>query len=64
MLRSTDTQSNGAWHTVHAVRSERYASGGPAVVIALSDGGPALRLHAAEPLTVRALAPAGRLGSP
>ncbi|WP_371602834.1 ATP-binding protein [Streptomyces sp. NBC_01220] len=54
----------GAWHTVRAVRSERYASGGPAVAIALSGGGPALRLHAAEPLTVRALAPAGRVGSP
>ncbi|MEE4494571.1 ATP-binding protein [Streptomyces sp. BE230] len=43
----------GDWHTVRAVRSERYASGGLAVVIVLSDGGPALRLHAAEPLTVR-----------
>lgn len=44
----------GAWRTVRAVRSERFASGGPAVVIVLDDGGPALRLHAAEPLTVRA----------
>ncbi|MGN5630429.1 ATP-binding protein [Streptomyces sp. AC154] len=43
----------GAWHTVRAVWSERFASGGPAVVITLDDGGPALRLHAAEPLTVR-----------
>lgn len=43
----------GAWTTVRAVRSERYASGGPAVVIVLDDGGPALRLHAAELLTVR-----------
>ncbi|MFI6651650.1 ATP-binding protein [Streptomyces sp. NPDC050529] len=49
----------GGWHTVRAVRSERYASGGLAVVIVLSDGGPALRLHAAEPLTVRTAAPAG-----
>ncbi|WP_326672460.1 ATP-binding protein [Streptomyces sp. NBC_01257] len=51
----------GAWHTVRAVRSERYASGGPAVVIVLSDGGPALRLHAAEPLTVRTAAAADPL---
>lgn len=43
----------GAWHTVRAVRSERYAPGGLAVVIVLDDGGPALRLHAAEPLAVR-----------
>lgn len=43
----------GTWHTVRAVRSERYASGGLAVVIILDDGGPALRLHAAELLTVR-----------
>ncbi|MGW2655795.1 ATP-binding protein [Streptomyces sp. NPDC001478] len=44
----------GAWHTVRTVRSERYASGGLAVIVVLDDGGPALRLHAAEPLTVRA----------
>ncbi|MGC5397542.1 ATP-binding protein [Streptomyces sp. DT20] len=43
----------GAWHTVRAVRSERYASGGLAVIVVLDDGGPALRLHAAELLTVR-----------
>ncbi|MFJ2703065.1 ATP-binding protein [Streptomyces sp. NPDC087428] len=43
----------GAWHTVRAVRSERYASGGPAVIVVLDDGGPAVRLHAAELLTVR-----------
>lgn len=43
----------GAWHTVRAVRRERYASGGLGVVITLDDGGPALRLHAAEPVTVR-----------
>ncbi|GAA2998477.1 hypothetical protein Sfulv_41970 [Streptomyces fulvorobeus] len=44
----------GAWHMVRKVRSERYASGGLAVIIALDDGGPALRLDAAEPVTVRA----------
>ncbi|QNE74936.1 ATP-binding protein [Streptomyces finlayi] len=43
----------GAWRTVRTVRSERYASGGLAVIIALDDGGPALRLDAAEPVTVR-----------
>lgn len=42
----------GTWRTVHSVRSERYASGGLFVVIGLDDG-PALRLHAAEPVTVR-----------
>ncbi|MGP3634775.1 ATP-binding protein [Streptomyces sp. 24-1644] len=48
----------GDWRTVLAVRSERNASGGPVVVIALDDHGPALRLHAAEPVTVRPLGPA------
>lgn len=43
----------GAWRTVRGVRSEQYASGGPAVVLTLGDG-PVLRVHAAEPLTVRA----------
>ncbi|MFI6060839.1 ATP-binding protein [Streptomyces sp. NPDC051286] len=42
----------GAWRTVRSVRSERYASGGLAVVIGLGEG-PALRLPAAEPVTVR-----------
>ncbi|MCX4794907.1 MULTISPECIES: hypothetical protein [unclassified Streptomyces] len=42
----------GTWHTVRSVRSERYASGGLAVVIGLDDG-PALRLPASEPVTVR-----------
>ncbi|MFD9421172.1 MULTISPECIES: ATP-binding protein [unclassified Streptomyces] len=46
----------GAWHTVRTVRSDRYASGGLAVVIVLDDGGPALRLHPAELLTVRTTA--------
>ncbi|MFJ1926032.1 MULTISPECIES: ATP-binding protein [unclassified Streptomyces] len=43
----------GAWHTVRAVRSEWFASGEPAVVVVLDDGGPELRLPVAEPLTVR-----------
>ncbi|WP_420311907.1 ATP-binding protein [Streptomyces sp. YS-B37] len=42
----------GEWRHVVSVRSERYAGGGPAVVLGLDDG-PALRVHAAEPLTVR-----------
>ncbi|MFF1648082.1 ATP-binding protein [Streptomyces sp. NPDC058240] len=43
----------GAWHTVRSVRSERYPSGGLAVVIGLEDD-PVLRLPASEPVTVRA----------
>ncbi|MER6009356.1 ATP-binding protein [Streptomyces bluensis] len=42
----------GEWRVVVSVRSEHYAGGGPAVVLTL-DEGPALRVHAAEPLTVR-----------
>ena len=42
----------GAWRTVHAVRCEQCPSGGTAVVLTLDDG-PALRVQAAEPLTVR-----------
>ncbi|WP_328846450.1 ATP-binding protein [Streptomyces sp. NBC_00258] len=42
----------GEWRAVRSVRSERYAAGGPAIVLGL-DEGPALRVHAAEPLTVR-----------
>ncbi|MFD3648167.1 hypothetical protein ACFWVT_03045 [Streptomyces cyaneofuscatus] len=42
----------GAWCTVRSVRSERYASGGLAVVIGLDDG-PGLRMDAPEPLLVR-----------
>ncbi|MFD8687276.1 ATP-binding protein [Streptomyces sp. NPDC059651] len=53
----------GGWRMVRAVRSERYASGGLAVVIVLDDGGPALRLHAAESLTVRTTGPTGRAGA-
>ncbi|MFJ8145509.1 ATP-binding protein [Streptomyces sp. NPDC096048] len=42
----------GEWHAVRTVRTESYAAGGLAVVLGL-DEGPALRVHAAEPLTVR-----------
>ncbi|MEU7468148.1 ATP-binding protein [Streptomyces sp. NPDC044984] len=42
----------GEWHTVRTVRTEPYAAGGLAIVLGL-DEGPALRVHAAEPLTVR-----------
>ena len=42
----------GAWRTVLGVRNEQYAAAGPAVVLTL-DEGPALRVHAAEPLAVR-----------
>ncbi|MET7320707.1 ATP-binding protein [Streptomyces sp. NPDC005549] len=42
----------GAWHAVRTVRTESYAAGGLAIVLGL-DEGPALRVHAAEPLTVR-----------
>ncbi len=42
----------GEWHAVRSVRTEPYAAGGLAIVLGL-DEGPALRVHAAEPLTVR-----------
>lgn len=42
----------GEWHAVRTVRTESYAAGGLAVVLGL-DEGPALRVNAAEPLTVR-----------
>ena len=42
----------GEWRTVRSVRSERFAAGGPAIVLGL-DEGPALRVHAAEPMPVR-----------
>jgi len=42
----------GAWRTVRAVRTEQFATGGLAVILGL-DEGPALRVPAAEPLTVR-----------
>ncbi|MEK8144844.1 hypothetical protein NKH18_34745 [Streptomyces sp. M10(2022)] len=46
-------RARGDWRTVRSVRSERYASGGLFVIVGLDDG-PALRLHAAETVTVRA----------
>ncbi|MFD5653631.1 ATP-binding protein [Streptomyces sp. NPDC127039] len=42
----------GEWHAVRTVRTESYAADGLAVVLGL-DEGPALRVHAAEPLMVR-----------
>ncbi|BCL31392.1 hypothetical protein GCM10017557_62510 [Streptomyces aurantiacus] len=42
----------GEWRAVRSVRSEQFATGGPAIVLGL-DEGPALRVHATEPLTVR-----------
>ncbi|WP_328767970.1 ATP-binding protein [Streptomyces sp. NBC_00286] len=42
----------GEWRAVRTVRSERYATGGLAVVLGL-DEGPALRVPAVEPLAVR-----------
>ncbi len=42
----------GEWHVVRTVRTEPYPTGGLAIVLEL-DEGPALRVHAAEPLTVR-----------
>ncbi|WP_405612656.1 ATP-binding protein [Streptomyces sp. NBC_00076] len=42
----------GEWRAVRTVRTEPYAAGGLAVVLGLDDG-PALRVNAAEPLTVR-----------
>ncbi|MGX1514262.1 ATP-binding protein [Streptomyces collinus] len=42
----------GEWHAVRTVHTESYAAGGLAVVLGL-DEGPALRVHATEPLTVR-----------
>jgi anti-sigma regulatory factor (Ser/Thr protein kinase) len=42
----------GSWHPVRSVRTEPFPSGDLAIVIGL-DEGPALRLPACEPLTVR-----------
>ncbi|MFE6635974.1 ATP-binding protein [Streptomyces tendae] len=42
----------GEWHAVRTVHTESYAAGGLAVVLGL-DEGPALRVHATEPLMVR-----------
>ncbi|WP_282697050.1 ATP-binding protein [Streptomyces sp. CC208A] len=44
----------GEWRTVRSVGTERYATGGLAVVLGL-DEGPLLRVPAAEPLAVRTL---------
>ncbi|WP_234899915.1 ATP-binding protein [Streptomyces filamentosus] len=44
----------GQWRTVQSVGTERYATGGLAVVLGL-DEGPLLRVPAAEPLAVRTL---------
>ncbi|MFE9926338.1 ATP-binding protein [Streptomyces sp. NPDC005774] len=53
MIRTGQTvRVRGEWRTVLAVRSDQYAAGGPAVVLELDDG-PSLRVHAAEPLTLR-----------
>lgn len=41
----------GRWREVKAVRSDRYASGGPQVVLVFRSG-PALRVHAADVLMV------------
>ncbi|MDQ0943358.1 hypothetical protein QFZ67_005063 [Streptomyces sp. V1I1] len=43
--------AHGRWREVKAVRSERYASGGPQVVLVFKVG-PALRVNAADALTV------------
>lgn len=48
----------GEWRTVRRVRGDQYAAGGLAVVLEFDDG-PALRVHAAEPLAVRAGDPCG-----
>ncbi|MGW4020041.1 ATP-binding protein [Streptomyces sp. NPDC005009] len=42
----------GEWRTVLRVRSEQYATGGPVVVLEFGSG-PALRVHAAEPMAVQ-----------
>lgn len=42
----------GEWHTVRSVGSQQRTSGGLTVVLALDDGS-AVRIDAAEPLTVR-----------
>lgn len=42
----------GEWRTVVCVRGDQYAAGGPAVLLEFG-AGPALRVHAAEPLAVR-----------
>ncbi len=59
MLRAGQTvRVWGEWRTVLRVRSDQYAAGGPAMVLEF-DEGPALRVHAAEPLAVRSADRAG-----
>ncbi|GAA1356206.1 hypothetical protein [Streptomyces beijiangensis] len=41
----------GRWLEVTAVRDDRFAAGGPAVVLTF-DEGPAMRVHAADELAV------------
>lgn len=43
--------AHGHWREVKAVRSDRYASGGTVVVLIFKSG-PALRVNAADVLTV------------
>jgi hypothetical protein len=43
--------THGQWREVKAVHSDRHASGGPQVVL-VSKAGPALRVNAADVLTV------------
>ncbi|MFB4196759.1 ATP-binding protein [Streptomyces carpaticus] len=54
-------RTRGGWHTVRAVRADRFAGEGPAVILEF-DGLPALRLHAGQRLSVRSAppGPAGR----
>ncbi len=51
-----------AWRTVRGIRGERSASGGFVMVVGLDDG-PALRVDAAEPLTVRSAGRHGQWGA-
>ncbi|MFI2349488.1 hypothetical protein ACH492_21040 [Streptomyces sp. NPDC019443] len=43
--------AHGLWREVKAIRSDRYAAGGPQVVLVFKEG-PALRVNAADELTV------------
>lgn len=48
----------GEWRTVTRVHTDRHGTGGPAVLLEFAEG-PALRVPATEPLTVRTGKPAG-----
>ncbi len=62
-LRSGDQiKLRETWRTVRSIRGERSPSGGFVMVLALDDG-PALRLDAAEPLTVRSAGRHGQCGA-